>query len=348
MSKTIVVIGIGQMGSALTFVAAENGNCLRLVGTPVDREVVDCCKKEGRHPKLSKPYPEGTSFYYCEQWKEAVKGADFVIGAISSFGVEWFLDEILTQLDPAIPVLSAAKGLAEVGDGLIPYPEYWENQLAERGIVREICALGGPGTAAEIMNRDHTHVAICGRDEAVMRMMKEALETSTFHISLTRDTVGLESAVALKNAYALGVAMAIGYAKLQDGDSPKEHFNSQAAVFYQATKEMYRILRFMGADEDSILIGIGDLYVTVTGARTRKIGILLGEGKTYEEAQEILGGLTLESIVIVRRLARALFARAERGEIDASSFPLLTYVMDVLDGGGTHDLPWSSFTYDSL
>ena len=62
----ITIIGIGQMGSALGFVAAENGNVLRFVGTPVDREVVDACLKDGKHPKLDRPYPDGTAFYYCE------------------------------------------------------------------------------------------------------------------------------------------------------------------------------------------------------------------------------------------------------------------------------------------
>ena len=40
---TVTIIGIGQIGSALAFVAAENGNEVRLVGTPVDRKVVDAC-----------------------------------------------------------------------------------------------------------------------------------------------------------------------------------------------------------------------------------------------------------------------------------------------------------------
>ncbi len=53
----ITIIGIGQIGSALAFVAAENGNLVRLVGTPVDKEVVDACKRDGRHPKLDRPYP---------------------------------------------------------------------------------------------------------------------------------------------------------------------------------------------------------------------------------------------------------------------------------------------------
>ena len=345
----ITIIGIGQMGSALTFVAAANGNELRLVGTPVDREVVDACRTTGRHPKLDIPFPEGTRYWYSEDWREAVAGSDFVIGAISSFGVDWFLNDILALMDPSVPVLSAAKGLTDLPDGsLISYPDYWERDLRERGIRRDIYGLGGPGTAGEIMRHDHTQVAICGRDPEILRMMKDALKTSWFHISLTHDINGLESAVAIKNAYALGVAMALGYARMTDGDDQATHYNSQAAVFCQASKEMIKVLRMQKADFDSSLIGIGDLYVTVTGARTRQIGLLLGEGKTYEEAQEILGGITLESIVIVRRLARALAVKSERGLIDKDEFPLLYHVMDVLDSGVMKDLPWEKFTFENI
>ena len=345
----ITIIGIGQMGSALTFVAAANGNRLRLVGTPVDREVVDACRKTGRHPKLEMPFPEGTEYWYSEDWKDAVAGSDFVIGAISSFGVDWFLNEILALLDPSVPVLSAAKGMTDLPDGsLISYPDYWERELRGRGIERDIYAIGGPGTAGEIMRRDHTQVAICGRDTAVMRMMKDALKTSWFHISLTHDVNGLESAVALKNAYALGVAMALGHARMSGADSEGTYYNSQAAVFYQAAKEMIKLLRMQQADFDSALIGIGDLYVTVTGARTRRIGLLLGEGKTYEEAQRILGGITLESIVIVRRLAKSIALKAEQGQVDRDDFPLLNHVIDVLDSGVMKDLPWEKFTFENI
>ena len=37
MSKKIAIIGAGMMGSALAYPAFENGNEVRLVGTPLDR-----------------------------------------------------------------------------------------------------------------------------------------------------------------------------------------------------------------------------------------------------------------------------------------------------------------------
>ena len=231
---------------------------------------------------------------------------------------------------------------------MISYPEHWERELLAAGIKRDIYALGGPGTAGEIRAHDHTQVAICGKDPQILRMMKNALQTWWFHISLTHDANGLESAVAIKNAYALGVAMALGYARRRDGNEERTHYNSQAAVFYQAAKEMIKVLQIQHADFDSALVGIGDLYVTVTGARTRQIGLLLGEGKTYEQAQEILGGITLESIVVVRRLAKAMAIKAKRGEVDLAEFPLLAYVMDVLENGRAKDLPWDRFTFENI
>ena len=347
MSRIVTIIGSGMMGSALAFPARENGHEVRLVGTPLDREIIDECRRSGQHPKFDRPFPAGVKYYQFEQWREAVEGADFVIGGVSSFGVDWFLTEVLMQLDPAVPVLSVTKGLIDREDGsLISYPDYWSAKLAEKGIRRTVNAIGGPCTSYELVYHDHSEVAFCGEDAAILRMMKETMGTSYYHISLTRDVLGLESAVALKNAYALGIAMTIGLVNREHGADAGLHFNSQAGAFFQATREMTKLLKMQGADEDSMAIGIGDLYVTVYGGRTRKIGILLGEGKSYEEAMQILNGVTLESLVVSRRVARAIFVKSRKGELDLADFPLLVHVNDVLEQGKDARLPWDSFTFD--
>ena len=335
------------MGSALAFPARENGNTVRLVGTPLDKDIIDACKSTGKHPKFNVPFPEGVEYFQFEEWKEAVKGCDFVIGGVSSFGVDWFLENILAELDPSVPVLSVTKGLINLEDGtLISYPEYWKRSLAKKGIDRQICAIGGPCTSYELVAHDQTEVAFCGKQPEILRMMKAAMSTDYYHISLTNDVEGLESAVALKNGYALAVAMTIGLVNRTMNDGL--HYNSQAGAFYQAVKEMRYLLELQGASRDCENIGIGDLYVTVYGGRTRKIGILLGEGKTYEEALNILSGVTLESLVVSRRVFAAISKRAEKGEVDLTRFPMLCHVADVLDRGKDAQLPWESFTFDNL
>lgn len=347
MSKVITIIGSGMMGSALAYPAFENGNEVRLVGTPLDKDIIDNCKSKGQHLKFDIPFPEGIKYYYYEDWKEAAKGADFIIGGVSSFGVDWFLEKILSELDPSVPVLSVTKGLINLEDGtLISYPEYWKRELAKKGIHREICAIGGPCTSYELVFHDQTEVAFCGKDTATIKMMKEAMQTSYYHISLTNDVEGLESAVALKNGYALAVAMTIGLVNRHHGAEAGLHYNSQAAAFYQAVKEMRYLLEMQGASRDCENIGIGDLYVTVYGGRTRKIGILLGEGKSYDEAVEILAGVTLESLVVARRVWAAMVRKAELGKADLSMYPMLHHAADVLDNGKDAELPWEAFTFD--
>lgn len=347
MAKTITIIGSGMMGSALAFPARENGNEVRLVGTPLDREIIDNCIRNNQHLKFDRPFPEGVKYYQFEDWKTAVEGADFIIGGVSSFGVDWFLENVLSELDPSIPVLSVTKGLINLEEGeLISYPEYWKRALAKKGINREICAIGGPCTSYELVAHDQTEVAFCGYQTEVIKMMKEAMKTDYYHISTTNDVEGLESAVALKNGYALAVAMTIGLVNRDLGADAGLHYNSQAGAFYQAVKEMRYLLEMQGASRDCENIGIGDLYVTVYGGRTRKIGILLGEGKTYKEALDILAGVTLESLVVSRRVYKAVCRKAELGQADMSLFPMLKHAADVLDAGKDAHLPWDDFTFD--
>ena len=109
---------------------------------------------------------------------------------------------------------------------------------------------------------------------------------------------------------------------------------------------MRYLLEMQGASRDCENIGIGDLYVTVYGGRTRKVGILLGEGKTYEEAMDILAGVTLESLVVSRRVYKAICRKAELGKADLSLFPMLKHAADVLDAGKDAHLPWEDFTFD--
>ena len=103
--KTITIIGAGMMGSALAFPARENGNEVRLVGTHLDRDIIECCRSTGRHPKFVKDFPAGVQYYQIEEMQQAVEGADFIICGVSSFGVEWFRDEILPKLHENVPVI---------------------------------------------------------------------------------------------------------------------------------------------------------------------------------------------------------------------------------------------------
>lgn len=343
----ITIVGSGMMGSALAFPAGENGHTVRLCGTHLDREIIDSCRKTGRHPKFTRDFPAGVAYYQIEELEKALDGADLVIGGVSSFGVDWFSETVLPLIPETTPILTVTKGLIHDGNGrLLSYPAYWQSKSP-----RKLClnAVGGPCTSYELVAHDQTEVTFCGEDPDVLRKLRSYMETDYYHISISTDVTGIESAVALKNGYALGIALTIGLNQARFGRDSELHFNSQAAVFGESVREMKRLLAYQGADTpENLAVGLGDLYVTVYGGRTRLVGILLGRGLSIEEALDELKGVTLESLVVSKRVAEAVRVAAKNGTLSLSDFPLLCHIDGILTNHASPELPWNAFRSETV
>ena len=160
--------------------------------------------------------------------------------------------------------------------------------------------------------------------------------------------MGVESAVALKNGYALGITLTVGVNKRNFGENSELHYNSQAGAFGQGVREMIRLIKLLGGADDKIIVGAGDLYVTVYGGRTRLAGILLGKGMTMAEVREELKGVTLESLVVATRVARAVKTRAANGELDLKDFPLLMHVDSIINDNQPVNIPWEAFAEEDF
>lgn len=278
--------------------------------------------------------------------EKALVGANVVIGGVSSFGVDWFANKVLPVIPETAVVLTVTKGLMDTPDGkLFTYPNFWKEKLKSIHKSLSLNAIGGPCTSYELVVHDQTEVAFCGDDIKVLQYLKEIMQTDYYHISITTDVVGIESAVALKNGYALGIALTIGLNQKNFKDSTL-HFNSQAAVFGQATKEMYKLLQFQNAlSLNNLCVGVGDLYVTVYGGRTRLVGILLGKGLDIDQAKAELKGVTLESLVVAVRVAKAIKINIKKGTLKKEDFPLLLHIDEILSEKKQVDIPWELFTY---
>lgn len=334
-----------MMGTAIAFPASDNGNEIRLVGTPLDRGIIDHARSTGEHLTLKRKIPRGFSFYQIEELEKALKGADILVSGVSSFGVDWFLEEILSVIPQTLPVLAVTKGMQDTEDGsLIPYPHLYAQKLSRK---LSLNAVGGPCTSYELADHDPTEVCFCGEDMQTLKNIKAMFETDYYHISLSTDIVGVECAVAMKNAYALAVTLAVGLSERIEGVGGTLHYNSQAALFGQSVREMRKLLKLVGGGDDNIVYGAGDLYVTVFGGRTRMIGTLLGRGMRFEEAMAELDGVTLESIVIATRTARAVRVLIENGKARREDFPLLLHVDDIINHGKNVSIPWRAFEVET-
>ena len=109
---------------------------------------------------------------------------------------------------------------------------------------------------------------------------------------------------------------------------------------------MYKLLELQNAlTLDNLCVGVGDLYVTVYGGRTRLVGILLGKGLNIDEAKAELNGVTLESLVVAERVARAVRVNIKKGILNKEDFPLLLHIDEIISDKKEVNIPWEKFTF---
>ena len=107
-----------------------------------------------------------------------------------------------------------------------------------------------------------------------------------FRIYTSPDIVGAELGGALKNVIALCAGITDG---LGCGD------NTKAMLMTRGLTETARLGVALGARKETFagLAGVGDLIVTCTSmhSRTRRAGILIGQGKEVQAAREEVGAV---------------------------------------------------------
>ena len=212
----ITIVGSGMMGSAIGIPAADNGHEVRLVGTPLDREIIEHARQTGEHLTLKRKLPASYRYYQFEEMEDALRGADLMVGGVSSFGIDWFCENVLKIVDPELPILTVTKGMQDDEEGnLHVYPEIFEQKSGCRGL--KLNAVGGPCTSYELADHDDTEVTFCGKDLELLAWIRSLFETDYYHVSISDDVIGVEASVAMKNAYALAVTLAVGLAERRDG-----------------------------------------------------------------------------------------------------------------------------------
>ena len=343
----VTIVGAGMMGTALCWPLIDNRHTVRLVGTPLDEQIIQSIRSNGIHPRLERAVPPGIQTYQVGELAHAVKGADLLISGVSSFGTDWFIDTVGPLLQPGVPVLAVTKGLNLLPDGdLQPLPEYINERLPShlQGKI-SLNAIAGPCIAHELAARRQTCVVFCGKDAQILTAIRTLFATTYYHISTSLDMKEIEICAALKNGYALAVGMAIGQYDAAGDDGLAKMYNPQAALFAQSCLEMSLLLRALGINDRHVswLPGAGDLYVTVYGGRTRRLGRLLGQGYSTRDALKQLADVTLESVEVITRVASALPRLAQRSLLNPLQFPLLRMLDDVLNKNEPVDFAWHEF-----
>jgi glycerol-3-phosphate dehydrogenase (NAD(P)+) len=223
------------------------------------------------------------------------------------------LRAVLTAMaDVRAPVAWLCKGL-ESGTGLMPHEvqaEVAPNLMA--GV------LSGPSFALEVARQQPTALVAASAYASVRDALVQAFHGPALRVYANSDIVGVEVGGAVKNVLAIATGLCDGLGL---------GLNARAALITRGLAEMTRLGQALGAQSDTFmgLSGLGDLVLTATGdlSRNRKVGLLLAQGQTLDQAVTSLGHVA-EGVYS----ARTVLQRARAVGVD---MPITDAVVALLD-----------------
>lgn len=348
----IAVLGSGIMATALSFPASENGNEVHLIGTFLDREIIDSIQRTGVHPVLGLKVNDGVSAHQLEEAEEVVAEADVVMCGVNSFGVEWAGRQLAGLMKPGQKLLVVTKGMRADEDGtlhILPdvLRSYFDPDLAEQISWN---AIVGPSIAGEVAVHHDTCVVFCGQAREDVDYLAGLFRTDYYHVWTSTDFVGHETGAATKNMYAFAAGFAQGLLrKAGKEDDQYVMYNYGAAVFAQGQKELRSLIAMMGGKPETGdgLGGVGDMFVTSMGGRNVKAGAYVGEGVPFSEVQDrYMKEVTLEGVAAIKVIGGALERQAERGVIGPEDYPLCRFLYSVVEKDAPLEMPWEKFFQD--
>ena len=271
----IAVVGSGAWGTALAIRLHKNGH--EVTVWTYETELIPQMEATRVNPRLpGATLPEGlkiTGDYAC------VSGCPLVVMASPSFPLRSVCRGVTPHLDENAVIVSVTKGI-ETGTGKRM------SEIIRQETGKEVVVLTGPTHAEEVSLDIPTGILAASADKALAEMVQDAFMSDNFRVYTSPDPVGAELGGALKNVIALCAGITDG---LNCGD------NTKALLMTRGLTETARLGVSLGAQKDTFagLAGIGDLIVTCTSmhSRNRRAGILIGQGKSTQQAMEEVGAV---------------------------------------------------------
>lgn len=272
-----VVVGSGGWGTALSMVLCDNGHDVTLWSHDPAKAAQMAESRENSKLKGVR-LPDAL---HIGGDLDCLIGAELVVCAAPSFAVRETGKKIAPYLTEKTVLVSVSKGIER--DTNLRMSQILEDVTQN---ICKVAALSGPSHAEEVSIRQPTGCVSACRDMPTARMVQDAFMNPYFRVYTSEDIVGVELSGAMKNVVALacGVCDGMGY---QD--------NTKALLMTRAMAELTRLGEKLGGTRQTFggLAGMGDLIVTCTSmhSRNRRAGILIGEGKSAQEAMTEIGAV---------------------------------------------------------
>lgn len=269
--RKVAIIGAGSFGVALAKVLANNNNDVYLWSCFEDEARM---LQEEREHKDKLPNVKIPDNVFCTSNIElTLDNAEMVVVVVPSHVVRSTAKAMSKYIKEGTLVVCCSKGIEQGTDLLL-------TQVIEQEIPQcEVGVLSGPTHAEEVACDIPTAIVATASDINVANKIQDIFMTENFRVYTNTDVIGVQLGGALKNIIALCAGISDG---LNLGD------NTKAALMTRGMAEIIRLGMALGAKRETFsgLTGIGDLIVTCTSmhSRNRRAGILIGQGKTKDEA----------------------------------------------------------------
>lgn len=307
----ITVLGGGTWGIALAVLLHNNGHEV-MVWSALEKEIT-VLREKREHPMLpGVKLPEDMSFTLEDE--VAVKDRELLIMAVASSFTRRTAHRLAPLIREGQIIVNVAKGIEE--STMMTLSQIVEEEIPQA----DVAVLSGPSHAEEVGRGLPTTVVVGAKSRETAEYIQNLFMSHVFRVYTSPDILGIELGGALKNVVALaaGIADGLGY-----GD------NAKAALITRGITEISRLGTTMGgrAETFSGLTGIGDLIVTCASmhSRNRRAGILIGQGKSYQEAMD-----EVQQVVEGVYSAKAAMKLAEKYQVQ---LPIIEQVNQVLFEG---------------
>lgn len=311
----ISILGGGSWGIALSVLLHNNGHEITIWSAlPAEVEMLAARREHKMLPGVKL----ADDMHFTADDAEAVKGKDLLVMAVASSYTRSTAHRISGLVAEGQKIVNVAKGIED--DTLMTLSEVIEQEIPQA----DVAVLSGPSHAEEVGRGLPTTIVAGAKSRATAEYIQNLFMSEVFRVYTSPDVLGMELGGSLKNVVALaaGIADGLGY-----GD------NTKAALITRGITEIARLGTAMGGKFETFcgLTGIGDLIVTCASmhSRNRRAGILIGQGKTMQEAMD-----EVQMVVEGVYSAKAAMALAEKYQVQ---LPIIEQVNAVLFEGKSAD-----------
>ena len=271
--EKIGIIGAGSWGTALAWHLSENG-CSVTMWSSLEDEIEMLTQNRENKKKLP-GVVLGEHVSFTSDLETAIADKKLVITAVPSSYIRSTAQMMKKHVAKDQVVLNVAKGIED--NTYMTLSAVIKDEIPQA----KVAVLTGPTHAEEVGKGMPTAIVAGCADPETAKMIQDIFMSPALRVYTSTDVLGMEIGGALKNVIALAAGVADG---IGCGD------NLKAALITRGIREMVRLGIAMGCNPETFygLTGLGDLIVTCESmhSRNRRAGILIGQGKSVQEAMD--------------------------------------------------------------